>query len=71
MEGQPTLEFQDIRPEDMRRIDLNPHIEAYWNYGFPVIIGGHAKQYKDNLILTLCYIDEHCYKYGNMVHIRI
>ena len=30
-----------------------------------------SKQYKDNLILTLCYIDEHCYKYGNMVHIRI
>ena len=28
MEGQSTLEFNDIRPEDMRRADLNPHIHA-------------------------------------------
>lgn len=48
MEGQQTLTFQDIHPEDMRRLDLNPHIEAYWNYGFPVIIGGQAQKYKNN-----------------------
>ena len=47
-QGRETVEFNDIRPEDMRRADLNPHIEAYWNYGTPVIIGGHAKKYKDN-----------------------
>ena len=48
MEGQSTLEFRDLHPKEMRRADLNPHIEGYWNYGPPVIIGAHAKQYKDN-----------------------
>lgn len=48
MEGQSTLAFNDIRPENMRRADLNPHIQAYWTYGPPVIIGGEAQQYKDN-----------------------